>query len=241
MAEGIRFTTLSGKSKIPDFMQIDKRHKHVRFWEIKSDKIQIDELKEFYRQELPCLYDSFVDDENWSYDIKFIDSSSFTPKVKNLIISTDGIDFYNDLLDTYKNQTSTYTGFPGNLNPMFGKTHTSSTKKKISIALTGKMAGSKNPNFGKIHTSIAKVNIGAKWYDVNEKYSILRNSLLNKLSIISYDEYQDFIRYAIQSLANINCVKPKFMNGIISIKPKKVIEVFGSYDNFWNFVRMEQD
>lgn len=49
-----------------------------------------------------------------------------------------------------------HRGCSGQKNPFYGKHHTKETRKKISIALIGKMAGDKNPFYGKSHTEKTK-------------------------------------------------------------------------------------
>ena len=56
------------------------------------------------------------------------------------------------MLDKYKN---------GYVNPRTGHTASDETKKKISEALTGKVAGTGNPMFGKKHSDEAKERMGA--------------------------------------------------------------------------------
>lgn len=47
----------------------------------------------------------------------------------------------------------------GKGNPMYGKSHTQSTKEKISLSNKGKLAGSKNPMYGKKRPEIALRNM----------------------------------------------------------------------------------
>lgn len=59
----------------------------------------------------------------------------------------------------------------GEKNPMFGKTHTPETRKKISENLTGKYQGDKNPNYGRKHSVEirTKMSISAKGRKVTQE------------------------------------------------------------------------
>lgn len=61
----------------------------------------------------------------------------------------------------------------GQNNPMFGKTHSEETRKKIGKANKGKLAGSNNPMFGKsrskkVKEALSKFRTGSIWMHNDE-------------------------------------------------------------------------
>ena len=165
--EPFRLLTTSGKYKVPDFATVDKTG-HVIIWEVKPNEGELNEVVDLYKAELPHLF------ETANVSLRFINSKKFTKQVKNIITIAYGKDFYNAELQKYRMQVQTYTGFPGELNPMFGKKYTAATKALIAKA------------------------------------------------------------------ASRPGRQPNFMNGTPKMTDVRVVSLFSSYANFWNFIRRHE-
>jgi len=239
---------VDGRKKIPDLLYIDYEKMKVVIVEIKqSDQDLIDTVVKYAWNKYRCppRFIEYVKATGFSIDFDFWRNSKNT--LKKFIIQAVGKDEYLRLVKEYRSQAKVQAGFPGSLNPMFGKRHSLETKKKILATKllsnpTGcSMPGKLNPMYGKTHTAEAKIRVGAKWYDISTKNHILQTSLFNRLEKLSDLEFDEFCRNSIKTLSGIKCPKLPFMNGIMAINQKKVIEVFGSYSNFWNAVRLEKE
>ena len=231
-----------GKKKIPDVMYFDLERNRAVIVEIKQTREEITDLVVDYatnKYRVPLNISEKIKSCGLRVDHEFY----FNCKValKKDIIDIVGEVEYKRLLSEYKSQRKTYTGFPGSLHPNFGKHLSSTTKSRQSLTIiaNGGHAGSRNGNYGNHLSVTSKVAVGAKWHDLNTKNGILRTSLLNRLEILTDNQYDEFAKYSIKSLSGIKCKRPLFMNGTIKITNERVIELFGSYNNFWNFVRQE--
>ena len=234
--EPCRLAMLNGRHKIPDFAS----HVNGEFviWEIKCSEEECIEVEALYREQLPYLFSIP------GLTVKFINSKTFTPKVKQIICIAKGEEYYKAELEKYKAQAPyiKQMGFPGELTPMYGKRQTRDTIEKIKASLVGKMTGDQNPNYGNTHSDAAKVEIGKKWYDSATKATILRNSFMNRINILTEAEYMEYCSFCYKVFTGTVAPSenPKFMNGVTKMTPKRIAELFGTYENFWNFIRIAE-
>jgi hypothetical protein len=232
---------IDGKGKIPDMLVVDYKNKIASIIEIKSTEKEIIETEATYYEKqfiLPTDISRRIDTLGLSIEFKFFYNCKNT--LKPFIIKKIGKNRYKELVNFYKKQRRTYTGFPGELNPNFGKKMSVITKKKISarVVARGGHGGKNNAMYGKTHTFAARQAVGAKWYDIHTKNDILITSLLNKLSHLTYEQYNEFIDHTIRTIKGIECGKLPFMNGTIKLTEKRIISVFGTFSNFWNTVNI---
>lgn len=230
--EPFKMIGISGIGKIPDIVSIDKSGLKT-IWEIKHNDEETVAVEELYKKEFSYLFN--MD----NIKVKFVNSSKFIEQLRYAFSVTLGKESYKKYLREYRDTNiHPSVGFPGSLNPMFGKSQKSSTRLKIKTTLKGKMSGSKNPNFGNHLSPAPKVRIGAKWKDQSSKNNILITSLTNRLEKLSFEDYDDFIKLCMKSFSTGKYSKPIYMNGIIKVTEEKVLEVFGSFDNFWSTIRI---
>lgn len=234
-------SAINSKRKIPDIMYFDLLNKEAVILEIKPSKQLSESTLCDYANNKFRLPANVVEFVKGRFDVKYQFWSNCSVKLKKDIVAEIGVTEYSKLLNEYRNQQQTYTGFPGKLNPMYGRKHSAHTKKLISddVAKRGGHAGEKNGMYGKSHTTVAKAAVGAKWYLPATRNAILRNSLLNRLEKLDITQYNEYIQYCFTVMRGENVASPKFMNGIPKITENRVNELFGSYTNFWNFIKVD--
>lgn len=219
------------KKKIPDILYVDHDNKKLCVVEIKPN---FDELMEViidystYSFKLPAQFKDLADSYGYSVEFEFYQNTSMS--TKSDIIDTIGKDQYLIELEKYKSQQNTYTGFPGQLNPMYGKTHTNETKAKI--AKTASHPGKLNGMYGKTHTADAKKRSAAKWKDSSKKVAMMKKGMLSHISKFTDEQYTIFMVYANDILSGNTHKRPDFINRAYTVNQKNVTAWFGDADTF---------
>ena len=228
---------INSKRKIPDIMYFDHIKRQVIIAEVKptfNDALDVIISYAENKFRCPAKFIEIVKSSGYTINYEFLVNTKVA--FKKDIIEAIGMDEYLNTLAEYRNQEQTHTGFPGKLNPMYGRKHSLATK--AIIATTASHPGEKNGMYGKTHTTVAKAAVGAKWYSPATRNAILRNSLLNRLEKLNNKQYAEYISYCINVLRGEILPNPVFMNGITKISDTRVIQLFGSYANFWHAIRI---
>lgn len=227
--EGTVLYTVDGKKKIPDAVVKFKKQGVTYIYEVKPNQKELDDLIEEYQTFVEVPEDT---------KIIFVNSKRFVPLFKKIVISIHGNDYYDDVVNEYKSQEKTYTGFPGELNPMYGRKHDLETRKKIKDGHRkyGGFSGIRNPMYGKTHTEEAKSKIAKKWSCPKKKNEMKKKGMITHISNFSSENYSIFMEYAKKSINKTKSEKlktPNFVNPAYCIYEEKIIELFGSKDNFF--------
>lgn len=226
-------STVIKKRKIPDFYYINPKNNRPTFVEIKNNKRDLDETIVDY-----CTnkYEHIS-----AFDVQFvvITGTKNSPIVLK-ICEAIGRDEWTKMSEEYKaisRANNIFFGFPGELNPNYGKHHSEETKAKISKAHTGKFVGENNPMFGKTHTEEAKVKIAAKWKDDEKKRIMLRDGMLTHVSNFSEEQFIEFTKYCDDRLKGLSHKAPKFVNRAYFVNKDKIKWLFKSIKGFRTAIR----
>jgi hypothetical protein len=222
---------ITGKRKVPDFVIYDSDGIITEVVEIKSSE---DENQQLIVNYALSNYNLPVDAK-----ISFVKIDRKVKRhLKKQIIDVIGLQEFNDEEKKFKEQTNLVKilGFKGELNPMYGKKHSNTAKEKISAALKNKFSGSKNPMYGKTHTKDAKKKIAAKWLDSNRKTEMQATGMITHIKRFSPSELEMFVTYATLKFECKESNRPAFLNRAYTVSIEKIINIFGSVENFWKKV-----
>ena len=228
VTEPFRMTGVSGRKKVPDFASVSSSG-DAFIWEVKNSDAEVDETRSLYEAEFPWLMRSGI--------VKFVNGKTLRHTIRVLMNETHGPHEYDRVIREFKNQNSKVKGFPGELNPRYGVKASSETRLRLRKSLVGKMSGKNNPRFGQGVSPEVRAKIGTQWRDPVVANRTRINSLMNRLSKLSDDQYDDFVRRCIVSFSTGVYQNPGYMNGVMRITEKRVIDVFGTFEYFWNSVR----
>lgn len=224
------------KRKVPDFIHIDPDTKQAILTEIKSSADEMQDLILDYATN--CYY---IPDE---LTVKFLTLDNMTKKVYTKdIIAVMGKPAWTKLNEDYKEEARAnkkFYGFPGALNPRFGAIVSDQTKKNISNALKGLMAGDKNPIYGR-HDHLspeAKLRVAAKWSDPAKKAAMKKKGMITHVNRFSDEQFAEFMNYYNDVIQGKNHKLPKFLNAAYKVNIDKINELFGSSEQFLSCIRV---
>ena len=226
---------INSKRKIPDIMYFDIEKREAVVLEIKpSSYLSNLTLCEYANNKfrLPENMGEFI---TGRFQLRYEFWANCSVKLKKHIINVIGKDEYEKLVAEYRSQEKTYTGFPGKLNPMYGRKHTKETKKLISdkYAERGGHAGAKNGMYGKTHTPEAILRCTAKWKDPAKKFAMMKKGMLSHISKFTNDEFVEYMIYANTILSGRSHKRPAFINRAYTVNEKNVMVWFGDIETFF--------
>lgn len=210
-------------SNIPDFLINNGSEKFLV--ELKTSQDQIENL----------IVDYVHKQYDIGYDIKFVNFDKKVQKrYKSRLKDFLGNDEFLNIEKQFKNNTVIKKmGFPGKLNPMWGKKHGKDFVEKLH-ANRRSYTGKNNPNYGKTHSYESRIKIGLKWKDETKKRNMKIKGLLTHYKNFDDNQRKDFLEY-VKSFKDHESKKlPSFVNVAYKLSNEKIEDLFESIDNLLN-------
>jgi hypothetical protein len=227
LTENIVLYDIEGKKKIPDFIILDENNKIIEYIELKPTSEE--------NERLICEYVNRKIDLK-GIKIRFVHYSKEIKKhLTNSIVEKIGIKEFNRITTEFKTASPKIQvqSFPGELNGMHGKVHSSETR--LLIGKSCARPGELNGMHGRTHTKEVREDISkkSKWKNPTDKKKMQQKGMINHFSKIAESEQRKILaKYMSDILNNIKCIRPNFINRAYTLKIDKIVDLFGSIDAF---------